>query len=83
MAISGSEPSGAEYTAAYEILIVLPATEPFNTVALAELHAAGIADPSPRQIAVRAADIATRPAVPDEQRSTAPMAIRSHPAEGA
>jgi hypothetical protein len=42
-----------------------------NTVAIAELHAAGSADPSPRQIALRAADIVTRPAVPDEQRALA------------
>ena len=63
---SESEPSPEEYAAAYEILILLPDTEPLNTVAIPELHAAGIADPAVRQIAVRAADIATRPAVPDE-----------------
>lgn len=68
MARSESEPSAADYAAAYEILILLPDTELLNTVAIAELHAAGITDPSPRQIAVRAADIATRPAVPDEER---------------
>jgi hypothetical protein len=39
-------------------------------VAIAELHAFGIADPTARQIAVRGADIATRPAVPDEQWSS-------------
>ena len=44
---------------------------PLNTVAIAELHAAGIADPTARQIAVRAADIATRPAVPDENPAQA------------
>lgn len=68
LARSKSEPSTAEYAAAYEILILLPDTEPLNTVAIAELHAAGISDPTVRQIAVRAADIATRPAVPDEER---------------
>jgi hypothetical protein len=41
--------------AAYEILILLPDTEPLNTVAIAELHAAGIAGPTARRIAVRAA----------------------------
>jgi len=66
MTRSGFEPTGEEYAAAYEILICLADTEPFNTVAIAELHAAGITDPSPRQIAVRAADVATRPAIPDE-----------------
>ena len=74
MARGGSEPSAAEYAAAYEILILLPDIEPLSTVALAELHAAGIADPTVRQIAVRAADIATRPAVPDEQPTPAPLA---------
>jgi len=64
----GFEPSAEDYAAAYEILIMLPDPVPLNTVAIAELHAAGIADPSARQIAVRAADIATRPAVPDEQQ---------------
>jgi DNA-binding transcriptional ArsR family regulator len=68
MTRGGSEPTDAEYAAAYEILILLPNTELLNTVALAELHAAGIADPTVRQIAVRAADIATRPAVPDEHQ---------------
>ena len=35
-------------------------------VAKAELAAAGIADPTIRQTVVRAADIATRPVIPDE-----------------
>ena len=74
MARNGSEPSEAEYATAFEILILLPDTEPLNTMALAELHAAGIADPTARQIAVRAADIVTRPAVPDEQQAFVPLA---------
>jgi hypothetical protein len=74
MAWGAFEPSDAEYAAAYEILILLPNTsEPLNTVALAELHAAGITDPTARQIAVRAADIATRPAVPDENPAQAAL----------
>lgn len=79
MARDGSEPSAEEYAAVYEILMLLLDTEPLNTVAIAELQAAGFADPSPRQIAVRAADIATRPAVPDKplaQRCRCPPRVR-------
>jgi hypothetical protein len=46
MARGGFEPSDAEYAAAHEILILLPKTsEPLNSVALPESHAAGIANP--------------------------------------
>ncbi|GAA2018662.1 hypothetical protein GCM10009839_13570 [Catenulispora yoronensis] len=66
LASGGFEPDEAEYAAANEILMALGGkVEPFMTEAIAELAAAGIADPSARQIAVRAADFATRPAVPD------------------
>jgi hypothetical protein len=69
-AVAGSrfEPDEAEYAAAHQILMSLPDTEPDVTVALAELAAAGIPDPSTRQLVVRAADVATRPSVPDEPR---------------
>ncbi|WP_194912844.1 hypothetical protein [Catenulispora rubra] len=69
MARIGFEPSAEEYAAAYEILLL--DIEPLNTVTIAELHAAGIADPTARQIAVRAADITTRPTVPDENQTQA------------
>ncbi|WP_194925808.1 helix-turn-helix domain-containing protein [Catenulispora pinisilvae] len=61
----GFEPDDGEYAAANEILMSLGDIEPFMTEAIAELAAAGIADPTVRQIAVRAADFATRPAIPD------------------
>jgi len=83
MTRGGFEPSDAEYAAAYEILILLPDTEPLNTVALAELHAAGIADPTVRQIAVRAADIVTRPAVPDEHQAATSSNGQALPQRGA
>jgi hypothetical protein len=75
MANGRFEPSADDYAAAYEILILLPDTEPLNTVVIAELHTAGIADPTAQQIAVRAADIATRPAVPDEQQVPGPPVL--------
>jgi hypothetical protein len=71
MAKGRFEPSAEDYAAAYEVLILLLDPVPLNTVAIAELHAAGFADPTVRQIAVRAADIATRPAVPDDNQAQA------------
>jgi DNA-binding transcriptional ArsR family regulator len=68
----GFEPTDAEYAAAHEILMTLGDIEPFMTEAIAELAAAGIADPGPRQIAARAADFATRPAIPDEHAAQEP-----------
>lgn len=59
------EPDEAEYAAAHEILMALPDTEPHITVAAAELAAIGIGDPTIRQLVVRAADAATRPAIGD------------------
>jgi DNA-binding transcriptional ArsR family regulator len=61
----GFKPTDAEYAAAHEILMSLPDMEPHMTAAVAELAAAGIADPTSRQLVVRAADIATRPTVAD------------------
>ena len=65
----GFDPDDADYAAAHEILMCLPDGEPHWTVALAELAAAGIADPTNRQLVVRAADVATRPHVPDQLES--------------
>jgi DNA-binding transcriptional ArsR family regulator len=68
---SGFEPDDAEYVAAKEVLEAIPVSDhvSFMTEAIAELAAAGITDPTARQIAARAADFATRPAVPDESRA--------------
>jgi hypothetical protein len=64
-------------------LIALPDIDPLNTVAIAELVAAGITDPTAGQIVVRAADIATRSAVPGEHGIRAPEAVaHSRPAKG-
>ena len=70
----GFEPDDAEYVAAHEVLMALPDGEPHWTVALAELAAAGIADPTNRQLVVRAADVATRPAVHDHLERVRGMA---------
>lgn len=61
----GSSWTTASTSPANEILMALGDIEPFMTEAIAELAAAGIADPTVRQIAVRAADFATRPAIED------------------
>jgi DNA-binding transcriptional ArsR family regulator len=66
----GLETDEAEYRAAHEILMSLADIEPHMTVAIAELAAAGFTDPTNRQLVIRAADIVTRPSVPDRPASS-------------
>ena len=75
MARGGFEPDEDEFTAARQILMLVPdLADQCIAVANAELAAVGITEPTIRQTVTRAADIATRPAVPDEHRAAVSVA---------
>ena len=57
--------------------MALPGTELHMTLAIAELAAAGTADPTARRIAVRAVDVVTRPAVSDGSGASARQFVTS------